>query len=80
MTEAALAELPEDDVRPDERFAVLVGARGARRFKRIAETSLSGIGLCLLTLREEGQFGNADRVGILDRRAGQWLIYPGGVR
>lgn len=48
--------------------------------EELARTSRDGIGLCLVTLREEEQITNDDRVGILDRidddATGTWLLNP----
>lgn len=44
--------------------------------KRIAETSLDGIGLCLSTLRAEGDLSADSRVGIFDRLDRTWLVNP----
>jgi hypothetical protein len=46
------------------------------RRRRIAETSLGGIGLTLQTLRDEGDLTNDSRVGILDRETRSWLVNP----
>jgi hypothetical protein len=49
----------------------------------VASTSRDGIGLALVTLRDEGQLTDDDRVGILDRRDddehGRWVVNPFGV-
>jgi hypothetical protein len=50
------------------------GGTGPER-RRIAETSVAGLGTCLMTLRAEGEFDNA-RVGVFDREARVWLISP----
>jgi hypothetical protein len=66
----------DDEPRPDEsdRYAIYVAT--ARNRRRLAETSLNGIGLCLRTLRDEGQITNDSRVGILDRLDHLWLVNP----
>lgn len=43
---------------------------------RLAETSLGGIGLCLHTLRAEGDLSEDSRVGIFDRLHRDWLVNP----
>lgn len=43
---------------------------------RIAETSLEGLGVCLLTLHEEAEFYPGDRIGLFDREKRSWLINP----
>lgn len=72
----------DDDPRPDglDRLAVYALSRTGFR-RRIAETSLEGLGLTLLTLEEEGEFHAglnevALRVGIFDRLTRRWLISP----
>jgi hypothetical protein len=55
-----------------------VGEHVAGR-KRLAETSLQGIGSCLVTLRNEGQLTNDSRVGILDRLDRTWIVNPWAV-
>lgn len=42
----------------------------------LADTSQDGIGLTLVTLRDEEQITNDTRVGILDRETRQWLVNP----
>lgn len=69
----------QDDDQPhpsgEDRFAIYgVNIDGKR--KRIAETSEDGIGLCLRTLREEGEITNDTRVGVLDRQTRQWIVNP----
>lgn len=44
--------------------------------RRIAETSLDGIGACLVTLREEDEITNNSRIGVLDRLTRQWVVNP----
>jgi hypothetical protein len=58
-----------------DRYAVYVVRGGERR--RLAETSLEGIGVTLRTLRDEGEFDeDAASVGIFDRQARSWLLDP----
>lgn len=78
--EARHADAPESD---DERYAIYVvtserieGRAGWREHRRVATTSVAGIGLCLRTLREEDEITNDSRVGILDRETRQWLVNP----
>jgi hypothetical protein len=54
------------------------GERLERERREIATTSAEGIGVCLVTLRDEGQITNNSRVGILDRETRQWVINPWG--
>lgn len=43
---------------------------------RLAETSLLGIGLTLVTLDDEGEITDDTRVGILDRETRHWIVNP----
>lgn len=64
-----------DDWPPDdERYEVCVGQDDA--FNRLAQTSIEGIGLALVTLRDEGQITQSDYVGVYDRRKKEWLLPP----
>lgn len=59
-----------------DRLAVyIVGRRGGER-ERVAECSVQALGLCLLTLRDEGQLTHTSRVGVLDRDLRRWVINP----
>lgn len=64
-------DAPQGD---DDRYAIYALRAGGHR--RMAETSIEGVGLCLLTLREENEFDQHDRIGILDRLARTWLVNP----
>lgn len=70
----------EDPPREDgsDRYAIYV-VSASRAQKRIAETSLSGIGLALVTLRDEDEITHHSRVGIRDRIEGRWIVNPYGV-
>jgi len=46
------------------------------RLRRIAETSMKGVGSTLECLRDEGEIGHDTLVGILDRQARRWLVNP----
>lgn len=52
---------------------------GTERRRRLAETSLDGIGLTLRTLREDGDLTDDTRIGILDRETREWLVNPWAV-
>lgn len=43
--------------------------------RRVAETSATGLGSCLLTLHGEGEFDGV-RVGVFDRETRVWVISP----
>lgn len=65
----------------DDRYAIYaVGAMrdddGGRPRHRIAETSRDGIGLALVTLRDEGEYGDDSRIGIFDRETRTWIVNP----
>jgi len=69
-----------DEPRPDgeDRLAVyIIGTYGERR--RIAETSVEGLGITLLTLHAEGEFHKGERalrVGVFDRETRLWVVSP----
>lgn len=69
-----------DAPRPDgeDRLAVyIIGTDGERR--RLAETSIEGLGITLLTLHGEGEFHHGERglkVGVFDRETRLWVISP----
>lgn len=75
-------DVTEEDYEGEEsRYAIYaVDIAAAGRIlpdrKRIAETSLEGIGLCLQTLREEDEITDDSRVGIFDRLDRRWLVNP----
>ena len=71
MTSSAqkIVVIPDSVVREDNRLGIHVGQR------RIAECSFEALGLCLSTLRGEGQLDGL-RVGVFDRQARVWLISP----
>lgn len=58
----------------DDRITVYACDKSGRRY--IAETSLTGLGLCLLTLHEEDEFPPGTRVGVFDRLRRVWLVNP----
>jgi hypothetical protein len=60
----------------DDRYAIYSVCVEPRMRRRIAETSLTGIGGTIETLREEGQLSPASRVGVLDRLDRKWIIDP----
>lgn len=65
--------LPHEDVphpNGDDRYAIYGGRR------RIAETSLDGIGSCLVTLLGEDQINGSTAVGIFDRVTREWIVNP----
>ena len=47
--------------------------------RQLADTSLQGIGTCLVTLRADGEISNDDKVGIRDRIEHKWIVNPYGV-
>jgi hypothetical protein len=71
-----------DEPRPDgsDRYAVYAVVRGTDGSRparlRLAETSADGIGTCLITLRDEGQFHDDHSIGILDRVERRWIVNP----
>lgn len=89
---ADLQEVREDYEGEDSRYAIYVvqpnhptastvgdalrQAFEGRPRKRIAETSLDGIGLCLQTLRDEDEITDDSRIGIFDRLSRKWLVNP----
>lgn len=77
----AAADAPHES--GDDRYAIYaVAVRLAaslprdERQRRICETSRDGIGLALVTLREEEQITNDSRVGIFDRLDRVWIVNP----
>ena len=60
----------------DDRYAIYSVTVTPRARKRVAETSLEGIGPTIAQLREEGQLTIASRVGIFDRETRVWLVNP----
>lgn len=83
LTDPALADAPHPS--GDDRYAIYtVDPRWTRAKdvdhadgrKRLAETSLDGIGLTLRTLREDGDLTDDTRVGIFDRETRGWLVNP----
>ena len=80
----ALAEVLEDYEGEESRYAIYVvsphpiyaASRDEPNRRRIAETSLDGIGLTLFTLRAEKEIGDDSRVGIFDRFSRVWLVNP----
>lgn len=67
----------------DDRFAIYSVSRSDVHHgspdegrRRIAETSLDGIGLCISTLREDGEIDGDTRIGIFDREARTWIVNP----
>jgi hypothetical protein len=73
VTALAPVEQPVDYEGEESRYAIYsvrpmpAGDRPTVARKRLAETSLDGIGVCLRTLREDGDLTDNSRVGILDR-------------
>lgn len=79
-----------DDIRDDERYGIYAvnPAVGMShdRLRRLAETSLAGIGLTLLTMLgldpdgqpdgNEPEIARGERFGILDRRSRRWIVNP----
>lgn len=74
---------PRDAPHPsgDDRYAIYavyvdqVGI-AIREQRRIAETSLEGIGITLRTLVEEKEIDSDTLVGVFDRGTRKWLINP----
>lgn len=61
----------------EDRIAVYRADSQQQASRRVlAETSLSGLGICLLTLQEEGEFPPGTRVGVFDRKNRAWLVNP----
>jgi hypothetical protein len=65
----------------DSRYAIYAVSTAKARIggpprRRIAETSLDGIGLCLSTLRAENEITDDSRVGIFDRLDRIWVVNP----
>lgn len=62
----------------EDRLAVyIIGTDGERR--RLAETSVDGLGITLLTLHGEGEFHHGERglkVGVFDRESRLWIVSP----
>lgn len=71
---AALEEHEDAPESDDDRYAVYAVKGTAHR--RMAETSLEGIGLTLKTLRAEVEYDQHDSIGILDRLERTWLVNP----
>jgi hypothetical protein len=73
------ADIPRTD--GSDRLAVYVVAPGNQARdeivsrRRIAETSVDGLGLTLITLFEEHEFDGV-RVGVFDRSRREWIISP----
>lgn len=67
----------EDRIAIYRVWRAVPGRNGLKR-ARIAETSLEGLGLCLLTLHQEDEFQPGDRIGLFDREKRNWLINPFG--
>lgn len=78
MTATLTAPAIELDDTPHEsgedRFAIYVARDGRQR--RLAETSQDGIGLTLITLRDEDQFTDLDSIGVYDRALRRWVVNP----
>lgn len=60
----------------DDRYGIYAVEPATRWQRRVAETSLDGIGSTLAQLRAEGQLTADSRVGILDRLERSWLVNP----
>lgn len=62
----------------EDRLAVyVIGPSGGRI--RLAETSIEGLGVTLLTLHGEGEFHDQERalrVGVFDRETRLWIVQP----
>ena len=73
------ADIPRED--GSDRLAVYVitpGDKASREIatrRRVAETSVDGLGLTLITLFEEHEFDGL-RVGVFDRARRAWIVNP----
>lgn len=70
--EVRAADVPLRD--GDDRYAIAVLRGGQHR--RIAETSLEGIGITIVTLRSENEIHEDDSLGIYDRETRTWIVNP----
>lgn len=63
-----------EHIQDNNRAGIYLIERGILR--RVAETSLKGVGDTLICLRDEGEIAPDDCVGVLDQVERHWLLNP----